>query len=566
MDGGSLAASTSVELYGWLLRNTTTVQSEAATALGVHRRLVDLASGRSARRLQQVSSTSKLRTILITEINTISAAVVEKVPTAFDAAKQSGATYLLEFEPHGGGTIRETYDFDGLPFSSAKQALFGATGKLRLLPAVIQHLVVESFDLEWNIRSAVVHEGFALEDGDQAQLAVLRSELGSLRERLEAVQKRIGPEGDRIRQLFLRDLTLDNLHRLKLVIDADSDADSKSMHQVSKWFDLAAEALLQPLPFSPRNTRSQLATAKAAWSELRDHKDTLHVLAVWLRALASSSTEARHCSVCYRHLGEGSKKFCVVHQRIAGQRQPAREFHIGRRFPAELSELLARPELNQALRKAGSLLPPVASALRTNRPGVPDALSHPAGSLEAVLAALKPVLGKELQPRAEQLVRSLVKVASAAYEYPRDSDGALEAAYRRDRARRWLSWSTVLIGWYSREIPGPYAGAPSLGGYEFDVDHPAARGEYVDQGRVTLHLVKQRAWVRAGSVVDNTTYFNVAYATRRHREGASLREIARELGASHEAVRRNLLAASDSGSGKEPRLRKIGRYSSKRKN
>lgn len=563
MDGGSLAASTSLELHGWLIENPLTQRGGAATALAVHRRLVDLASGREGRRLGQVASESRLRSMLISEINTISADVVATVPNSLSVARESGATYLLEFEPHGGTTIRETREFKDLPFASATHALFAATRQLRSLPAALQRLVVESFDLEWQIRNADVHERFAREDDDKAQLAALRRELGALRESLRAIQRQVGPAGERMRALFLRDLSLDNLNRLRVVVETDAEGKPELLHQVSLWYDSAAEALLQPLPLAVENTKKQVAVAKAAWSELQDNKDTLHVLAVWLRALASSTKDPRHCSVCYRHLGDGAKRFCVVHQRVSGQRQPAREFHVGRRFPTELSELLAQAELHDALRRVSSLVSPLERDFQSTRTGLPDALSQPAGKLEALLTAIEPVLGQELHPRAEQLIGSLIKAASIAFQPPQDSASATMAAVHRDRARRWLNWSTFLNAWYSREIPGPYSEASSIRGEESDVDHPVARGEYVDQERVAIHLVKQRAWVRAESFVDKTTYFNVAYASRRRNEGASLREIGRELGTSHEAVRQNLLAVSETGQAKAPRLRMLGRHRTK---
>lgn len=46
-------------------------------------------------------------------------------------------------------------------------------------------------------------------------------------------------------------------------------------------------------------------------------------------------------------------------------------------------------------------------------------------------------------------------------------------------------------------------------------------------------------------------------------DGASLREIGRELGTSHEAVRQNLLAVSEPGQAKAPRLRMLGRHRTK---
>lgn len=511
-------------------------------AVAAHSRLIGLVRAGIQRR----TSARLLREGLFKAINAASAEVVHEVPPTIDVLRRSSARYLMEFETRE-EVIHEIYEFDKLPFIGAAWEAFRWTDSVRQLPPRQQALVLHALDVDFDLRNASVHMRFAQEDGDLAELESLSAEVGALTLQVSKLRALLSPDALARKEELQRTMSAAEIQRCPAVIEVSPTQPAAELLSAASAMDRAGGSLAQALPLAEGPPTSQRRKVKAAWDRLSDLGDTLHVLAVWLRALANDGG-ARRCVLCYRHIGYRGKNFCSQHQRQGGKRQPAREFHIARRYPEELESLsMHGRNLKAALSRAGeSVLESLSADEQVQLPtGVvlPEPLIRPASLLFRALRRAAPATDPELSVLIEDSWRQMVRIAAEPFSAfaPRDKDDYVVRRVRQEQALRWLNWNTFFRGWWAEAYQGPGPDASLLAGRSFDTHHPCTQGFTAPPGELVMDLFRQRAWWRASWRVDTEDYPSVARTHQLIADGKSLRSAAAKLGVSHETVRQTML-------------------------
>lgn len=565
MDAASLIAGTTLECAGWLTPAAADCTgSGASIARATQDRLIAVV--RSAMRLRIAEQS--IRELLFDAINATSKMVIADVPGTIDEVEKSGASYLMVFEAID-ETIREVYSFQELPFIQEAKLSFSWMARLRDLPQRQQALVMQLLELELDLRHATVHSQFAQEDGDEQEKEKLAAEMGKLSIQLARALARLSPDALAAKNGVQKLMSPMEIHRCPPVIEAEATARAADLLSVAASMDRAGDSLIQSLPITNDTRLSSRRNAASGWVRLGDLGNTLHVLAIWLRALASDGG-ARRCVLCYRHIGYGGKIFCAEHQRQGGKRQPARVFHIAHLYPEEVEHLSkTEPDLKAAIANAALVKDErfqVTAAPLPEGITIPEPLIQSASTLIAALRRASPAMGPELGGLVEHVWRELVRIAADPYVITRQAskDDVTLRRVRQEQARRWLTWNTFFKAWWAKSYEGPGASQQILTGHAYDIDHPISHGYVVPPGGVVIDLLRQRAWTRAEQRVETEAYVNVQALGRLIAEGKSLRTIAELLGVSHETVRQTLRYSQGLGLPSDKRLRALPSFKSNR--
>lgn len=553
MDHASLIATTTLECVGWLKpaseRGTNALDMAASmpesSAVAVQGRLVELVRAGIRRR----TPARALREAIFKAINAASAEVVQAVPLTIAVLQRASVRYVMEFETRE-ETIHEIYDFDQLPFISAAWESFRWTGHVRQLPQRQQALVFQVLDAEIDLRNVGVHMQFAQEEGDTKEQEALNAEVAALTLQVTKLRSLLSPDALRAKDEIQSSMSAAEIQRCPAIIETTATQPAAELLSAASAMDRAGDSLAQVLPIDKDTPKYQRRKATAAWARLSNLGNTLHVLAVWLRVLANDGS-SRRCMLCYRHIGYRGKNFCSQHQRQGGKRQPAREFHIARRYPEELESLSKQgQDLKAALAQVSArVLSSITADEQSQLPQdlfIPEALVRPAALLFSALRSAAPATDPELKDHIEDTWRQLVRIASEPYlslgSCSRDDYVVMRV--RQEQALRWLNWSTFFRAWWAEGYQGPGPEPFVLTGRAFDTDHPCAQGFPVPPSELVMDLLRQRAWWRASWRVDTEDYLSVTKIGKLIAAGRSLRSVAAELGVSHETVRQTMLHGS----------------------
>lgn len=555
MNAAGLIAVTTLECAGWL--PTSDPGRAYLKSVELHEQLLGIV--RSSMRWRR--SGDEVRAQLMEAINAASLKAIQGVPSAIEAVRSSGASYLMEFDGWD-GLVRERYTFKQLPFIGEAERSFRWMAGIRRLPRGQQFGLIQLLGLEFDECNTLQHLTFAKEDGDLCQQAALKSELAALRQQVEKVLARLSAKAVAEKECILQSLHHIDLQYCPPVVEADVESRRAEILTVATAMDRAGDSLIQPMPLAAwlRSTVSRRATV--AWDELCDLRSILHVLAIWLRALADDG-DAKTCALCYRHLGYRGKAFCAVHQRQGGKRQPAREFHIAESYLLQVEHLVrTEPKLKEAIAgadKLGRLAEPESKVELPAGFCVPEPLIQPALTLFGSLARVSPATGSELGRHVHELFGRLVRIAAEPYSASgqHNHEDVLVGRIRQEQSRRWLTWTTFFRAWYGEQFGSPGSSTQDLQGKAFDIDHPLVHGRALPPGELVVDLLRQRAWTWAEREIDTHAYVGMHGITRMHAQKKSLRTIAEALGVHHETVRQTLKYSSGQAGAGARRLRMI---------
>jgi hypothetical protein len=515
--------------------------------------------------MRQRLSVQSVKESLFAAINATSKGVIEETPGAIDEVRRSGAKYLMEFEAVD-ETIREVYKFEQLPFIDQAEQSFIWMARLRELPQREQASIIQLLELELDQHYTAVHMQFAQEDGNEQNRKKLSAELLKLDPQIAQVNARLNPDAVIVKNAIQKVMWHMEFLGCPPVAEAVVTSRAAELMFVAASMERAGDSLIQSLPITKDTKPATRSRAVAAWMRLGELGSTLQVLAIWLRALAAEGG-SRRCVLCYRHIGFGGKNFCAEHQRQGGKRQPARVFHIARIYPDEL-ECLSKTELGlkAAIVKAAQFESEPFHMSEASFPEgvtIPEPLIQSGSILLIALRRAAPAMGPELGGLVEDVWKELVQVAAEPYVATGHSrEDVTLIRIQQEKARRWLTWRTFFEAWWAKSYQGFGLLPQTLSGQGFDINHPMAQGFAVPPSGVVVDLLKQRAWTRAEKRVETETYVSLRQIREKARNGRSLRSVGKELGVSHETVRKKLLNVKKNGSAKVQRPRARSSFTS----
>ena len=224
----------------------------------------------------------------------------------------------------------------------------------------------------------------------------------------------------------------------------------------------------------------------------------------WLRCIGSIG-EYRRCQLCSRHLGEGMKKNCRLHQRTAKIRVPAREHHVSAVYQKEWRRaLLKRPGVKRILEDAT----PTAATQTLIREAIereclaPD-VADSVASLGALLHTFLPLLRPALQTAIKQQFDSTIRAVRTQQDdgFRLGLGGARLDVFPR-RAVRGLEWERFFGAFFvsnaTTEIATTFAR-----GKPIDLDHPlTSELESISLEKLALDLVHLNAWISVDTTFD----------------------------------------------------------------
>jgi hypothetical protein len=546
-----------LETSGWL--PVSTAIGPPHTARSAQDLLVGLTNAAMGRRLTgRAKATKPLMDLLLDAINDISMDVVRQVPSALRAVQATGAKYLMEYAPIGEDVIYAELGFDDLTLLNLTLSGFDWLQSARDLLSGQQILAYRWISLKIDLGNFQVHRQFAMEDRDSRELKKIRKEIVGLMKNIAALEQTLGGKGKEIGSAYFEKVKTRDLPRCPMVLAVIPGVRQFKLSSFAKLLDQAGSQLIQPLPFHESTRGKRLRSGKLAWEKVIELSSTLHVLAVWVRALETYK-QPKICNLCYRHLADHAKIFCCEHKRKDGARQSQREYHIANLYRETLVDL--NLQIQRSITGRPGLKTEVVESLLFM--GVKDAeklpaeLKNSAIKLQQFLSNFSPIFGPELAEKVMATYSRTMYIALKPFrvDIPATPEEAFHKTANQAHAVRWLNWHSFLRGWYGETFDVPWNDDSSMGGMAFDVDHPLAKGEQVAPDDIKLDLIRQRAWTGAAVKLDDSGYISVHGIMKMTKDGYSLRAIGKAFGISHEAVRKTIQYANSSAISPERRQR-----------
>jgi hypothetical protein len=340
-------------------------------------------------------------------------------------------------------------------------------------------------------------------------------------------------------------------------VEVPVTSSAAELMEVTAWYARLWRSMFLPLPIDETAEVAVVRRWKRQWKAYEDCGKTFGVIAAWLKALAAGEGGAR-CQVCYRYLSAGQKRFCEVHKRTSAQRQDARDLQVSLVYRPLALRLVRR---HASTRRSGAQEWTVkgrrlAAMLKlAMQAGVATELALPAATLAAGLLELRSRLPPALHDLLRREFLRVLETASAPFARERAPDKRQWLGLFEDRkaAIRSVQWDSFFRAVYQSEAP-PTSLPKRIVKRSLDQDHPMVSGEGVAPERLIGDLIHLAAWLEVTKRFDDLAYIDIGKLTRLRREAlasssktATLSELGKTLGASHEAVRQTLRFADGHG-------------------
>jgi len=547
----ALVASTTA---GWM--PSTDAELSRTPKGRVHQRLIAMLrrSGSSKREL------AALRDALIGEINVTSAALIRDALSSVDVLRAS--YYAIEPAKSSKDPIKRLA-FDEVPPASGAREVLSLALALRSTPARQQFIAMEFCDADVDLNNNEHRLYSEPHGGSTEKLALYRTAAQLQKDRTEKLLAQLAPA--------TRVLLDDTQYRFPaavryawaLPIEVPRSATDQELQAVAKWTRTAGSAMYRPLPLDDSCCTSKARVFRQAWALYKECGHGLILLSAWTKSLAAA-TEGKRCEVCYRHVSAGAKHFCTEHKRTAATRQTTRQLHVSRFYkPLVLKDIDASVRLLSRLNAwdfSEITLRKMRDIAKVRE--VCSEIRQPAAVLATVLRTLKPYMRPHVVDLLERVFGQMLLQAQEPFLASWTDD--IEAEMRRQRGRAnaplWLNWEGLVVCLFGAE-GGPGWASQRVRGQGLDIEHPSIKSHSVLPSKLVVDLLHLGAWTTVDEVLDEYLYLNPKVLDdlrqtdgRIGRQAMSLAQIGRKVGASHEAVRKNL-ALADS----QLRQMKVGR-------
>lgn len=362
------------------------------------------------------------------------------------------------------------------------------------------------------------------------------------------------------------------------------DLNDTELIQAADEFESAGNRLRRPFGFVKDASPAQVISWGRDFDTLEDASDALSVIAVWLRVL-TGNIESRRCSVCFRHLRSGMKKYCLCHRAQPGKRLPKRTqitadvykdfWSVDRLFRERSSRLRQVKDKDESFEHLDLAL----TEIGVKASELPGKLKDSCRGLMACYRPIRNQLNEEFTGLLDQGLAHFIRFCARPFD-PRTPEGHedLELSSRQDAAAKFMTLSSFVSCWFGEKVRprafstffnvqtsdqatlsghDPYHPSLLLPDLKECTSHPRA----LSLRSCGIDLLHHDSWRFCEQHVARA--FLPPEVLQEFRErGAdsdspppSLRKLAIELGLSHEAVR-NLVKKVGDGQADEPSLKR----------
>jgi hypothetical protein len=498
---------------------------------------------------REVDTLATARVAVIAEINACTASILTGTARDMSAIQASDVLYRLEVLINPDRGVDEfIWKFDEVPSLVDPALALASMEQIRSDSSQLQRLV---FRLLCALNSRVNAEhsvSLALDDGDE-RLQARREDLRRVERQIVALQGRLPDHLQRLAVDVKEGFQFGSNEPFPFCYQLLATSSDEDLVSAAGALESLAPELRAPFAWQVIGDRAAVNQVRRWWASCAVASVKFRVIAAWLRGITAATDHPR-CDICYRHRAT-SKRCTLHHTKGSGPMatgSESREALFGRQitphYLARARTLVERTSVRKALKRTllfehGEV---AAAMLEAAAQDVPDRCLREVALLACQLRRLRAVAGCVEQEAMSALFGDVLKCVRAFFgsEISEVPVAIRDSAFAGDYVLRLITLRGFLRLWWGatqapeilrRHVP------QALGG---DPRNPALRGALVDI-RLKMDLIHQRAWDGAESEFVARTSITQDQV-RKLLKTMSLRAAAKELGCSHEKVRKVLLA------------------------
>lgn len=491
-------------------------------------------------------------------LNHLNAESLGLVSTVLGVLKRlQGSRFRIEVEDSMGKLFWQTFELSDVSSPRESWRVMQVALALRRLSSNEQRNAMRAYELEAELAGAEAARYDGALDEPSAEMTKAQLALAEQMAKLDKARALLSPK---TRDIALCDefyLASASWSGWAVPVEVPVTSSAAELTESSAWYARLWRSMYLPLPLDETAEVSAVRRWKRQWKEYEDCGRKFGVIAAWLKALAAGEGGTR-CQICYRYLAAGQRRFCEAHKRTAAQRQDARDRQVS---------LLYRPLAQRLVRRHAPTRRSAVSAWTLKRrrlaamlklakqAGVATELAMPAATLAAALLELRSRLPPALHDLLRQEFQRLLETANAPFarEHAPDQRQWLALFEARKAAMRSVQWESFFRAVYKSEAP-PASLPKRAVRQSLDPDHPMVSGKGISPERLINDLIHLGTWLEVTKRFDGLAYIDIGKLNRLRREvlashgkTATLGELSKALGASHEAVRQTLKFADGQG-------------------
>lgn len=490
-----------------------------SSAKEAHARLLASIETRGRKVLEHQISPSDIRH-LIAELRRVSLAHAQRASEALRELVETGCRFEYEQENMGGERHRVVLRMKDIPFIDSTCTALPLISSFADLPQRQQASLAQLLEEENTVRDLEIRLQIEQQDGTRAGQVQRTLALASAQASFNRALLSISPSGRDWLAMHRDTLNLHDWSSLPLPILGTARVVPEQLLQASESLGRISDCLIMPFPLEPKVAARTHRRWLELWQVCEEAAENLSMVAAWLRCLGSTG-EYKRCRVCFRHVGEGMKKNCWLHQRNAKTRVSSRELHVadlyhdGWRHTAE-----HHPQIRMLLNEASPTRETQAFMRQAaEQEQLAPEVTMAAATLAALLRTVLPLMDPRLQVRIKHLF-----------------DASVADANQRFMARRGISRTTALapagqalsgLSWerfFGNLFASPMSAVEATGfaaGKLTDIDHPlASTREAITVQKLALDLLHLSTWISVDLMFDAYGYLDVEAVQRTLRESA----------------------------------------------
>ncbi|WP_315126362.1 hypothetical protein [Comamonas antarctica] len=472
---------------------------------------------------------------LIAQLREIAIAQVNLASESFRELVETHCCFEYEQENMGGERHRVNLRIDEVPFLDDIRTALPLISSFSELPQPQQAHLARLLEEEKTVRHFEVRLQLERQDGTAVGQVQRELPVASAKASLNRTLVSISPSGLDWLAMHRDSLNLLGWSNLTLPVLGATRFAPEQLLQASESLGLLSDCLIMPFPLEPKAPLETRKRWLQLWEVCEEAAENLSMVAAWMRCLGSTG-EYKRCRVCFRHVGEGMKKNCWLHQRTAKVRVPSRELHVSDLYHVGWQQAAEHhAQIRTLLDDASPTKEMQERTLRAaERERLAPEVTRAAATLAALLQSLLPLMEPRLRARIksqfDQSVAEAQKLCMARYGVSRD-----EAFTPPGQALSGLRWEKFFGDFFASKMTID-AATSFAAGKMIDIDHPlASTREAFTEQKLALDLLHLSVWIAVDMTFDAYGYLNVD-AIRRDRERAGAQPTYQELAQIHGAT------------------------------
>lgn len=473
-----------------------------SAANDLHEKLISMIRGGARPQKSNTMGSSEARQLVI-QLADVLRDHLKAASNALDELATMPLCFEYEQESASGQRGTASRQLDDIPYLYNLRLFLPLFVSLMDLPLLQQSSVVAFLDADSTVRHLEIRSQIEADVSEASQKIQQSLELAAARSNANQAYAAMLPAS--------RNWLLEHHESVQLLGWSDfvlpaiaPGMDDEALLQASVALSRISECLVRPAGIDRRADQKFRERWFALWAACEIASEHLAVICAWLRCLGSTG-KYRRCAICFRHLGDGMKKNCSLHQRTARQRVPSRELHISTLYQAAWPRTArSHRDISLLLNDASPSEQVWASMMEiAGAQGLTERVAVAAGRLSALLATLAPLIDPRLQTLVQRQFNARVAEADATV---RDSGSWLREP--PERAIRALTWERFFAELFVDKLTAEAATHFSAG-RPLDIDHPLTTSKAVPLQKLAVDLLHMSTWTSIDLVFDEHAYLNV---------------------------------------------------------